>query len=544
MNPENTLKNPSAATQNPSSPLQEYSRISVPVVAPKYSVRDVLSTLFRERRFILWVFLATFGIGAVISFKLGILYTAEARILILPSHQYVLNSDVGELANNFGMGDERIIRSETEILKNSSLVEQVIKTIGIDRLYPALKMEETPGALGRWLSQINAWLFGSNHEESNGSAISNSVVTAERRQLDQAVVQFTSKLEILPVKDASVIFLAFSHPNPALATEALNSLILSYLNFRASVFGVSRSRIFIEQRDSFSQRFGKLEQDIEAFKLKNGISAFADQKSLLLRQQAEINNNRMDSATRFKEVEGRIEILRKQLTLIPKNIPLFVDNSTNQDSGDVARATLVTLEARRNELLTKFNENSKFVTDMNEQIAKLKQIVAAALPKKSDSQRVGRNTLYDEINADFVKQESTVAALRAKYASLEQQFATVSSQLIQFDQMEKQFNALILERDLLEKNLRIYAQKAEEALVQEEIDRQKMANIRIIESPQVPRQAKNLRKVMLIFSLLAAGLIALVLAFFKDFFRQVVITPEDAERSLGLPVLMAIPAKQ
>ena len=49
---------------------------------------------------------------------------------------------------------------------------------------------------------------------------------------------------------------------------------------------------------------------------------------------------------------------------------------------------------------------------------------------------------------------------------------------------------------------------------------------------------------MLIFSLLAAGLIALVLAFFKDFFRQVVITPEDAERSLGLPVLMAIPAKQ
>ncbi|MCC6136888.1 MAG: hypothetical protein IT491_16235 [Gammaproteobacteria bacterium] len=544
MTPENTLKNPSAATQNQSSPLQEYSRHSAPMAAPKYSVRDVLSTLFRERRLILWVFLVTFGIGAVISFKLGILYTAEARILILPSRQYVLNSDVGELTNNFGMGDERIIRSETEILKNSTLVEQVIKIIGVDRLYPAIKIEETPGALGRWLGQLNAWLFGSDHEESSSLAISSSVATAEHKQLNQAVVQFTSKLEILPVKDASVIFLAFSHPNPALATEALNSLILGYLNFRTSVFGVSRSKIFIEQRDSFSQRFGKLEQDIEAFKLKNGISAFADQKSLLLRQQAEINNNRMDSATRFKEVEGRIEILRKQLTLIPKNIPLFVDNSTNQDSGDVARATLVTLETRRNELLTKFNENSEFVTDMNEQIAKLKQIVAAALPKKSDSQRVGRNTLYDEINADFVKQESTVAALRAKHASLEQQFATVSSQLIQFDQMEKQFNALILERELLEKNLRIYAQKVEEALVQEEIDRQKMANVRIIESPQVPRQAKNLRKVILIFSLLAAGLIALVLAFFKDFFRQVVITPEDAERSLGLPVLMAIPAKQ
>jgi uncharacterized protein involved in exopolysaccharide biosynthesis len=394
------------------------------------------------------------------------------------------------------------------------------------------------------VGQLSAWLFGGDHEESSGSAISNLVATAERRQLDQAVVQFTSQLEILPIKDASVIFLAFSHPNPALATEALNSLILGYLNFRASVFSVSRSKIFIEQRDSFAQRFGKLEQDIEAFKLKNRISAFADQKSLLLRQQAEINNNRMDSATRLKEVEGRIEILRKQLTLIPKNIPLFVDNSTNQDSGDVARATRVTLEARRNELLTKCNENSKFITDMNEQIAKLNQIVAAALPKKSDSQRVGRNTLYDEINADFVKQESAVAALRAKYTALEQQFATVSSQLIQFDQLEKQINTLILERDLLEKNLRIYAQKAEEALVQEEIDRQKMANIRIIESPQAPRQARNLRKVMLIFSLLAAGLIALVLAFFKDFFRQVLITPEDAERSLGLPVLMAIPAKQ
>lgn len=510
-------------------------------LASRYAMRDLLNTVFREQRLIVCTFLLTFSIGVFMALRLEPMYTAQGRILVLPSREYALNPDVGSLNTNFVLGDERILRSETEILKNAALAEQVIDSIGLKRLYPNLEHGAVSASL---FSRIKNAIFSPAEPlaEEQQAAADPAEQAALRQPLQQAIAQFTKKLEILPVKDSSVIYLAFSHPDSSVAIEVLNNLLMGYLDFRARVLTLPRSKIFIEQRDQFAQRLAKLEQEIENFKLEHDISDFPDQKSLLLRQQAELNSNKMDTETRLKETEGRIAVLRKQLQSTPQEIALYSENMA-QDSADTARSTLATLQARRNELLTKFNETSKFVTDMDAQIAKLREIVASAPPKKSDSQRVGRNPLYDEINADLARQDSAAAALRAKLISLGQQLKQVTERLEKFDALEKRFNTLSLDRELLEKNLRTYAQKAEEALVQEEIDRQRMANVRIIEQPQVPESARSLKKAVLIFALLGAAILALVLAFFKDFFRQVLVSPEDAERTLGLPVLVAIPAR-
>ena len=101
----------------------------------------------------------------------------------------------------------------------------------------------------------------------------------------------------------------------------------------------------------------------------------------------------------------------------------------------------------------------------------------------------------------------------------------------------------MLQRTLLEKNLQIYAQKAEESLIQEELDRQKTANVRVIEQAQIPREGKSLRVMVLGLALIGGLVAALALAFLKDFFREVLISPEDTERVLGLPVLVAVPLK-
>ena len=65
------------------------------------------------------------------SFGLGTVYVAGARVLVLPSRGYMLRQDVGEAATNLALGDDRIVRSETEIFNNSQLVERVIEDIGL-----------------------------------------------------------------------------------------------------------------------------------------------------------------------------------------------------------------------------------------------------------------------------------------------------------------------------------------------------------------------------------------------------------------------------
>ncbi len=517
-----------------------------PRIAARHTLRDVLIVVFRERRFILGVFSLILAAGVLVSLKLGTVYTAEARVLVLPSRDYVLRPEVGDLGVNMAMGDDRIVRSETEIFKNSQLVERVIEEIGLDQFYPDSGVNGSE-AQDSWLAR--RWralrgLFGGAEPAAGatGDLGPDPLAEQERKRLDQAVVRFTASLDVLPVKDSSVIHLTFSDENPGIAADALNRLILVYLEQRRSVFELSRSQVFIQQRDNFAQRLNRAEQDLEAFKLKYDISAFADQKSLLLRQQAEVQNDKMDTATRLREVEGRLNTIRNQLVTVPREIPLYAE-SGQQDARDTARATLVTLEARRNELLTKFSETSKFITDLDDQIVKLRAIVTATPPKQSLSRRSGRNPLYDELNTDLVRRESEAAALGARQKSLDAQLTRLTQRLAEFDRLERDFNALMLQRTLLEKNLQTYAQKAEEALIQEELDRQKTANVRVIEQAQTPRQGRSLRMIVLALALVGGLVIALALAFLKDFFREVLISPEDAERALRLPVLVAAPLK-
>lgn len=517
-----------------------------PRIAARHTLRDVLIVVFRERRFILGVFSLILAAGVLVSLKLGTVYTAEARVLVLPSRDYVLRPEVGDLGVNMAMGDDRIVRSETEIFKNSQLVERVIEEIGLDQFYPDSGVSGSE-VQDSWLAR--RWralrgLFGDAEPPAGatGDLGPDPLAEQERKRLDQAVVRFTASLDVLPVKDSSVIHLTFSDRNPGIAADALNRLILVYLEQRRSVFELSRSQVFIQQRDNFAQRLNRAEQDLEAFKLKYDISAFADQKSLLLRQQAEVQNDKMDTATRLREVEGRLNTIRDQLATVPKDIPLYAE-SGQQDARDTARATLVTLEARRNELLTKFSETSKFITDLDDQIVKLRAIVTATPPKQSLSRRTGRNPLYDELNADLVRREGEAAALGARQKSLDAQLTRLTQRLAEFDRLERDFNALMLQRTLLEKNLQTYAQKAEEALIQEELDRQKTANVRVIEQAQTPRQGRSLRMIVLTLALVGGLVIALALAFLKDFFREVLISPEDAERALRLPVLVAAALK-
>ncbi|CAK0759060.1 polysaccharide biosynthesis protein PslE [Gammaproteobacteria bacterium] len=509
-------------TKSPKKPVREKR------AAPSYTIRDVLTVLFRERKLIVVVFFLASLSGVLFSSQLGIIYKAEARLLVLPSHEYALRSEVVETSLGM-MGENQIVRSETEILKNLKLVERTIQTIGLDRLYPSTG--------NHW--QIPDYLYSllpKSFTESTGVP----VAEVEPLKLDKALLNFSRQLEVSPIKDSSVIYLTFSHNDPVIAEDALNILLSTYLEYRRTIFYQPRSKFFIDQKEHFSQRLAKIEQSISKFKQQYDISAFSDQKALLVRQKTEIHNNKLDTETRLQEVETRLSALQKQISGIPKDITLYSENS-NQDARDVVRATLVTLEARKNELLTRFQEKSQFILDLDEQIAKIKGILSASPPKKSDNQRIGRNPLYDDLNSEIAKRTTEVAALRARQNSLNGQFKEVSERLRQFDRLEQEFNGLAMEKLLLEKNLQNYGQKVEESLIQEEMDRQTAANVRVIQNAQSPREGRNLRRMILFLSLFGGVFLSIALAFVKDAFRQVLISPEDAERALGIPVLLTIP---
>ncbi len=199
---------------------------------------------------------------------------------------------------------------------------------------------------------------------------------------------------------------------------------------------------------------------------------------------------------------------------------------------------------RRNELLTKFREDSRYVTDLDGQIADLRRILAATPPKMAESRRMGRNPSYDQVVGTIATLDAEVASLRQRAASLAEKVDLVAKRLGEFDHMERRYNELVLQRQLVEDNLKTYSQKVEESTIMEELDRQKTANVRVVQHAEPPAEGKSLKLVAALLSVIGGALVALTMAFWIEMKREIMVTPEAAERALKLAVLLSVPYRE
>lgn len=512
------------------------------VFSPKpIGIRDILLQLFRERVLCRNVFLVVLILGSLVGLRMGTIYKSEASVLLLPSGEYVYSQQVGTNVNTLNMTSQEFVLSEAEMFKDRRLLKKALDEVGLARLYPALGQQLGNIKLPLWkdgLIDIQEGFQGIDGQLLRKNAIEDMKLAL----IDTAVSQFQKSLKVWTVKDANVISLSFTHKDPTLAAEALASLVTLYEEHRRRIYSQMRSAMFMTQRNRYAERLANIEQTIANFKQTNSISSFTDQKALLVRQKAELSASRIDAETKFREVVGRLEAVRKKMASVPAEVLHYQENMV-EDSASAARNSLISLEARRTELLTKFKPDSQYVKDLNEQVNAMRELRDSSPPMQSQRRQVARNPVLEELEMESAKRGADAASLSKRLQSLKEQEQLIDVQLQNFDRLESTFNNLTINRDILEDNLKTYSQKVEEALIQEEMDRQKMDNVRVIAHPEAPRQGVNMFKILTLLSMIMGGLLALAAALLRHYLRQTFLSPEDVERALGLPVLVAIPLK-
>ncbi|MBW1714628.1 MAG: lipopolysaccharide biosynthesis protein, partial [Deltaproteobacteria bacterium] len=110
------------------------------------------------------------------------------------------------------------------------------------------------------------------------------------------------------------------------------------------------------------------------------------------------------------------------------------------------------------------------------------------------------------------------------------------------DGFEKQISELQRQVAISEANYRLYLTKFEEAKISESMDKQKIANVRIIE-PAVPimRPVKPKKRLNVMIGGFLGLFAGVGLAFLIEFIHPVFRTREDVDQFLGLRVLATLP---
>ena len=479
---------------------------------PPYGWRDFLTLAFKEKWLLLVVFSTTLGLAVLASFAPSVKYIASSRLLILLSREYTFRPQVGsDTGSTLALDNAHIMRSEVEILSNPDLKRQVVRNFGQKRLYPFLATDE-------------------RSEE------------AARGRFDAAVKNLAANLKIEPVPGSNVVRVSFAHPDPQLAADVLNALVEAYLESRRELYGQRGSELLVAQRDDFARRLSDAEEAMEGLRLKNDITVLEEQRLLLLRNQMDLEAARRDTATRVREATAKLENLSGSMSKVAQTVPLYSEHSSTA-AVESAKARLLELQLRRKELRARFTEDSRFVTDVNDQIAIVQRFLSDQKRRRTSTRRVGPNPTYEGLMEEAIRLGGEVDSLRARQASLDEQVPSLERARASLEQVEREYRELALNRQIVEQQYQAYAGKAEEARILENLDRSQAANIRIIDKAVPPTEGRRLQPLIIMVGVVAGVVTALAAALFREFTRTTFVTPQAVERALGLPVLVLVPLK-
>lgn len=479
-----------------------------PVVIDTKATVHYLGILFRNKRLLITSFIVVFMVAITAAMLTEPLYEAKSTILIKMGREYLARPELGEriAAPTMAINQDGLISSELQILSSKELRDKVTKDIKATKLYPDL-----------------ASMQGINVEEVAETRLENS-------------------LKLNKVKNSNVIEIAYEHNDPAIAARVVNSFVEFFRDKHLQVFREPQSTFLQQQLEKYTDKLRASERDLEAFKRENDVYSLEEQRSLLLRQKVEMDAALNANDNQIKELQKKMATLGHQLQVVYKSRDSYVPPERSIDIQD-AKAKLLGLLLEEQRLSKKYTPSNKLIINSKNEIEIVKKYINELEADTNNKARTG-NQIYLDLYKDYLISEATLTSLVAKGTSIRSQLKEIKSNVTNINESEQRLENLKREKQMNEKNYQTYLDRVEESRMLEEMNRQKLANISVIQVAAVPvNPSTSSRLKIVILGFISGVCVALAGVFLSEKSDQTFSTPEKVERVTGLPVLVSIPYK-
>ncbi|MGA2031065.1 MAG: hypothetical protein ABSG68_02310 [Thermoguttaceae bacterium] len=394
-------------------------------------------------------------------------YRSEAKLYIRLGRETAA-VDPMTATGQFGTtSDPRVfeINSIVDLLTSQDLRQQVVADIGSDRILGPAE-SAGPDLDGR-LSFLNQFHLNPFHCYSRE---------------EDAMERLHDLLRVAATKTSSIISLRCDASSPDLARDVLQAMIKAAQDKHLRTKQTEGSdKFFGEQVEQSRRALRSAEEALRNYRITTGLVDFALQQRICQEQIAAINQDRRSTDVSLTSARAEVAVCQNMLADTPRMV--VVEQTTGQPNTakDGMRGQLYALELKEKELRTKYQLDTFFVQQIDNQINQARDTLARE-PQQTQV-RQAMNAVYDLLAARLSQQQVAASTLDLRSKKLDEQLAQAQKQAGLLAQQQTQLAELERSVALAEDQFRTYARSHEQVRADAAMELGKISNINVAQQP-------------------------------------------------------------
>jgi uncharacterized protein involved in exopolysaccharide biosynthesis len=474
------------------------------------TMRELAMVLFRQRKLFVGVSGLVFVLAVVYAFA-GATYRAHVRVLVRRGRADPPVTAQQNAPPDFSRVEvtEEELNSEVELLKDDDVLCRVVQANDL--------------AAHDWLR----WLRP--HEEKGA-------------RVERAAKKLAGRLKVEPIKKTDLIAVSYDSPDPQVAAQVLRSLASIYLEKHMEVHRPGGQLRFFEQQTGESRRqLEESKKKLLDFTNRHGVVMAAQQRDLVLQRLDDVEANYRQTRVEMSETARRVQELNAQLAHLPERTVTQVRTADNPELLRALKASLLDLELKKTQLLTKFEPNHRLAQEVEQQILQAKAAIAAERLSPLRDETTDQSANYEWAKAELQKAQVEMKGLAAREATTSANWAEYRTLARQLGEDAIVQDDLTSSEKAAQENYLLYVKKREEARMGDALDEGGIVNVAIAERPAVPALPVWPAGTVVLVGFVAALTSGTGVAFAADYMDPALRTPEEVFACLEIPVLASLP---
>lgn len=474
------------------------------------TARELATVLFRQGKIFLGLFGLVFVLTLIYAFA-GAAYRAQVKILVRRGRADPPVAAQPNAPPDFSRVEvtEEELNSEVELLKDDDVLRRVVEANNLE---------------------AHDWLRWLRPGEERAARV------------QRAAKKLAHRLTVEAVKKTNLIAVSYDASDPEVAAHVVQSLAAVYLEKHTEVHRPGGEFQFFDQQTGEARRqLEEAKAKLVDFTKRHGVVMAGQQRDLVLKRLDDVEGSYRQTERDMAEIAHRIQELDGQLTKLPMRSTTQVRTADNPELLRALKASLLDLELKKTQLLTKLEPTHRLVQEIDQQILQTQAAIAA-----ERSTPVRDETTDQDPNYEWAKGELQKARVQMK--GLQARQATTSAQLIEYRNLSSELGkAAILQDDLAsseqaaQDNYLLYVKKREESRMGDALDEGGIVNVAIAERPVVPALPVWPAEGVILVGFVAALASGTGASFAADYLDPALRTPEEAWACLEIPVLASLP---